>query len=227
MDGWWVWGIAMGSAAVCDGYFLARGSKPALRSASSAADDLVLVFGVVVAPGTDVVGVVALAVGVVSVVGVPGVAPGVVGAVVPPRPVPGVVGVVGVVVVGIAPGVVGVVAVIVVVTAGSVLVVPGPLLSLTSAAASTPSASVAITAIATIGAFQLVGAASRVRAAAPQLRHHSCWGSSAAPHRGQAASTGGAVLAPGIVVVGGAAMLLKSSVRVDGRSRWAGPRSKI
>ncbi len=170
-DGWGVEGISAGLSAG-DGYCLVRGSKPALRSASSADDRLVPVLGiVVVAPGADVVGLVA--VGVVRVVGVPGVvAPGVVGAVVPPGPVPDVV---GVVVVGNDPGVVGaVVVVIVLVTGGSVLVVPGPPLSLTSAAASTPSASVAITAIATIGAFQLVGAARRVRAAAPQLRHHSC-----------------------------------------------------
>ena len=110
-----------------------------------------------------------------------------------------------VVVVGIAPATVGGVATVIVVVEGAIaLVVPEPPLSLTSAAASTPSASVAITAIATIGAFQFVGAARRVRAAAPQFRHHSCAGSSGAPHNGQAASTGGPALGADVVdVVGG------------------------
>jgi hypothetical protein len=45
--------------------------------------------------------------------------------------------------------------------------------SSTSAAASTPSDNVATTAIATIGALQLEDVARRVRAAAPQRRHHS------------------------------------------------------
>ncbi len=43
-------------------------------------------------------------------------------------------------------------------------------------AASTPSDSVATTATAMIGAFQLEDVARRVRAAAPQRRHHSCSG---------------------------------------------------
>src|SRR4029077_19267891 len=155
----------------------------------------------------------------VSVVGVPGVtdAPGVPGA--PGTTAP-------VVVVGRAPGVVEVGAMTVLVTGTiALLVVFDPPLSLTSAAASTPSASVAITAIATIGAFQFVGAAKRVRAAAPQLTHHSCVGSSGAPHSGQAASTGAAALAPGVVVGGGGvtATTLKGSLRVDARSRLAGP----
>ncbi len=162
-----------------------------------------------------VVGLVAVAVGLGAVVevvgeivvGVPGVtAPGVVGAAAPLRPVAPVV----FVVVGIAPGTIGAAVVIVLVTAGTVFGVPEPPLSLMSAAASTPNASATITAIATIGAFQLVGAARRVRAAAPQLRHHSCRGSSGAPHSGQAASTGGVELTPG-VVGGGVARALKGS----------------
>ena len=92
----------------------------------------------------------------------------------------------------------GAATVIVLVTGGGVVAVLEPPLSLTSAAASTPSESTAITAIATIGALQFGGAARRVRAAAPQLRHHSCSGSSGAPHSGQAASTGGVGLAPGV-----------------------------
>ncbi len=119
-----------------------------------------------------------------------------------------------VVVVGIAPATVGGVATVIVVVEGAIaLVVPEPPLSLTSAAASTPSASAAVTAIAMIGAFQFVGAARRVRAAAPQFRHHSCAGSSGAPHNGQAASTGGPALGADVVdVVGGggvATVLLK------------------
>ena len=46
----------------------------------------------------------------------------------------------------------------------------------TSAAASTPSATARRRRSAMIGAFQLGGAARRVRAAAPQFRHHSCSG---------------------------------------------------
>ena len=48
-----------------------------------------------------------------------------------------------------------------------------PPASLTSAAASTPRASAAVTAIAVTGAFQLGVAERRVRAAAPQRRHQS------------------------------------------------------
>ena len=48
-----------------------------------------------------------------------------------------------------------------------------PPASLTRATASTPSDSVATTASAMIGAFQFEEAARRVRAAAPQRRHHS------------------------------------------------------
>src|SRR6266851_6898334 len=57
--------------------------------------------------------------------------------------------------------------------------------SLTRAAASTPSDSAIRTATAAIGGFQLGAAASRVRAAAPQRRHHSWSARNGAPHSGQ------------------------------------------
>ena len=60
--------------------------------------------------------------------------------------------------------------------------------SLTRAAASTASANAATTATATIGAFQFEEDATRVRAAAPQRRHHSWSGWSGAPHIGQESS---------------------------------------
>ena len=156
------------------------------------------VVTVVVAPPVDV------AEGEI-VVGVPGVtAPVVVGATTPPRPVAPVVDVVVVgIVPGTAPGAIGASVVTVRVTGATAVGVFELPLSFTSAAASTPSASTAIAVIATIGAFQLVGAARRVRAAAPQLRHHSCRGSSGAPHSGQAASTGGVELTPGAGTLGG------------------------
>ncbi len=188
-----------------------RGKNPALRSSSSVeGEDPVPVLVGVVAVGV-VAGVVGLAVVVVDgliVVGVPGVpgvtAPVVVGATTPPRPVAPVAPVVVVgIVLWVTPGTAGAAVVIVRVIGGGVVAVGEPPLSFTSAAASTPNASVRITAIATIGAFQLVGAARRVRAAAPQLRHHSWRGSSGAPHSGQAASTGGAGLTPGVGTVGG------------------------
>jgi hypothetical protein len=185
---------------------LVRGRKPALRRASSVeGEEPVPVVGVVaVGVGAVAVGlpvVVEVEVEGEIVVGVPGVtAPVVVGATTPPSPVAPLA---PVVVVGIAPGVRGAAVVIVRVIGGGVVAVGEPPLSLTSAAASTPRASTAIAAMAKIGAFQLVGAARRVRAAAPQLRHHSCRESSGAPHSGQAASTGGAGLAPGAGTVGG------------------------
>jgi hypothetical protein len=162
--------------------------------------------------GAVAVGVVVVAVGAPVgvevegeiVVGVPGeTAPVFVGAIAPPRPaVPVAPAVVVGIAPGIAPGTTDVAVVIVRVIGATARGAPEPPLSLTSAAASTPSASVTVTAIATIGAFQLVGAARRVRAAAPQLRHHSWRGSSGAPHSGQAASTGGAGLAPGVAAAG-------------------------
>ena len=106
--------------------------------------------------------------------------------------------------------------------------------SFTSAAASTPSASATTLASTAIGAFQLGVAASRVRAAAPQFRHHSCSGCSGAPHSGQASlagarapgSTGGSPVALGVSVPGvpagplvgcaGAAASLTSPSRVGG-----------
>jgi hypothetical protein len=81
--------------------------------------------------------------------------------------------------------------IVVVIGAGVPLAFEEPLLRSTNAAASTPRASIAIAAMIAIGVFQLVGAASRVRAAAPQCRHHSCSGFNAAPHSGQTVSTGG------------------------------------
>jgi len=184
-------------------YLLLRGTNPALRRASSLAaeDPLLVVLGGVVALGAVVGRPVVVPVagddGVI-VVGVPGLtAPVPVGAVVASGV--SVVGVPGVplapgvvatpVVLGSAPAAVGVVATVIVVVTGvtGLAVVDEPPLS----------ASAAITAIAMSGAFQFVGAASRVRAAAPQFRHHSCTGSRAAPHSGQAASTGGPALGAG------------------------------
>lgn len=88
-----------------------------------------------------------------------------------------VVGVVGVVIVGVVAVTVGVttapgVAVVMVrVVAGPSALEPPA--SFTSAAASTPRESTTTTIAIVSGAFQLGDAARRVRAAAPQLRHHS------------------------------------------------------
>jgi hypothetical protein len=90
-------------------------------------------------------------------------------------------------VVDVAPGVAVVVAaagVVTVIVTGGLVDEPEPPASLTSAAASTPRASTAITATVTAGARQLGVAARRVRAAAPQFRHQSCSESSGAPHSG-------------------------------------------
>jgi hypothetical protein len=139
-----------------------------------------LVVVVPVAPGVVVAGV------EVVFAAVPVLVPGVVvGLVVP--------GVVGVVLVG-AVAVVGVVGTVAIgaATAGvvTVVVVAGtgdePPARLTRAAASTPRASTATTTNAPIGRFQLGAGAKRVRAAAPQLKHHDCSGCSGAPHTGQA-----------------------------------------
>jgi hypothetical protein len=228
MDGLDVEDIALGRGQrlLFTAYFLVRGRNPALRSASSlAVDDPVL------APVVLVAGVVTVVVGAAApppvvlagaiVVGVPGVtaAPVLAGVVVPGVSVVGVPGVTAPVVVGIVPATVGVVVatvIVVVMGATGFAVVFEPPLRSTSAAASTPSARAATTAIVMIGAFQLVGAASRVRAAAPQCRHHSCPGSRGAPHNGQAASTGGPGLVVGVVDGGGAATVLKDFFwRVD------------
>jgi hypothetical protein len=56
----------------------------------------------------------------------------------------------------------------------------------TSAAVRTPSESATTATIPAIGARQFGVAASRVRAAAPQCRHHSCSGCSGLPQSGQA-----------------------------------------
>ena len=63
----------------------------------------------------------------------------------------------------------------------------GPVLpaSFTSAAASTPSERTTTATAPSSGARQLGDAASRVRAAAPQRRHHSCAGCSGALQSGQ------------------------------------------
>ncbi len=69
--------------------------------------------------------------------------------------------------------------------------------SFTSAAARTASARAATTATATIGAFQPGAAARRVRAAAPQCRHHSWSPASGAPHSGQASWNAGCAAGAG------------------------------
>jgi hypothetical protein len=161
---------------------------------------------VVLEPGVALLGVVspfgvAAAPGVVLVPDVarPAVLVGAVlvrGAVTPPLP--------GTVV--LAPGCVAV-AVVAVVACGGIVAAPGAVAglvaagatavgcerdvelspaSLTSAAASTPSARAATVAITARGRRQLGAAARRVRAAAPQRRHHSCCGRRNAPHRGHA-----------------------------------------
>ena len=134
---------------------------------------LVLAGVEVVFPGAGVVGVVLWGVVGVVVVGVE-LAGGTMGVLV----TVGVVGVVG-------ERAAGDVVVMVVVVGG----LPGPEspASFTSAAASTPSESTATTIAPSSGAFQAGDAASRVRAAAPQRRHHSCSACSGAPHKGQVA----------------------------------------
>jgi hypothetical protein len=124
----------------------------------------------VLAPGELPVGAVGVPVRPGVAVLAPGVAaPGAVGVLAP-----------GVVVLGaLVPGVavVGVTAagLVTVLVAGVVVVSKLPA-SFSRAAVSTPSDSAATTAIAIIGAFQLEDVARRVRAAAPQRRHHSCSG---------------------------------------------------
>ena len=86
--------------------------------------------------------------------------------------------------------------IVTVVVAGPAFVVEPPA-SDTSAAASTPSDSTATVATATIGVVQRGDAASRVRAAPPQLRHQSCSGASGAPHSGQASATLACSAGPG------------------------------
>jgi hypothetical protein len=178
------------------GYGAAVFFAPGLSSFSSVARSFGLspvLVPVLVSPGVVVV---AAPLGVTA----PGV---VLGTVTPPLGVvvtPVVVVTPGTVAVGVVavPGATAVVGVTGVLAAGAATVVvvvgaaldPEPPASLTSAAASTPSASTAITAIAAIGPFQLGVAASRVRAAAPQRRHQSWSGFSGAPHNGQASGPG-------------------------------------
>jgi protein-disulfide isomerase len=129
---------------------------------------LLVAFGVLAA-GVVAVGVLAPGVPVVGVL----VAPGVV-----------VAGVPGAVVAGVPGAVVAALSVTGVLATGAVLstVVATveselePPLSFTSAAASTPSESAATLASTAIGTLQLGVAARRVRAAAPQFKHHSCSG---------------------------------------------------
>jgi len=144
-----------------------------------------LVLAVPPTPGVVVLGVEV----VFAAVPAPGV---VVEPVVPSTVPPLVVGVVeGVVaVVGVA-AVVGVDAAAGVVT---VVVVAGtgaePPARSTKAAASTPRASTTTTANTPIGCFQPGAGARRVRAAAPQLKHHDCSGCRGAPHTGHASPLG-------------------------------------
>jgi hypothetical protein len=133
--------------------------------------------GVSSRPGVFVVGLlVAFGVLAAGVVAVGVLAPGV--------PVVGVVVAPGVVVAGVPGAVVAALGVTGVLATGAVLstVVATveselePPLSFTSAAASTPSESAATLASTAIGTLQLGVAARRVRAAAPQFKHHSCSG---------------------------------------------------
>jgi hypothetical protein len=106
-------------------------------------------------------------------------------------------------------GVTAVGVLVTVVTAGLVVECAEPPASVTSAAASTPIESMARTAIARIGAFHAGDAAKRVRAAAPQCRHHSCSGLSGVPHSGHVSPMEGEGAAvPG---GGGAATLTRLS----------------
>lgn len=100
-----------------------------------------------------------------------------------------------------------------VVAAAGVVTVTGvigsePAASLTREAAMTAIESTATTAIATIGAFHPLAAASRVRAAAPHRRHHSCSGPSGALHSGQVSPAGSGAITPeglGVPLAGGEA----------------------
>ena len=138
-------------------------------------------------PVSGVAGLGALLVGVV--VGVVVVAVGVVVVVVDGVVAPGVV---GVVLVGtVAGGTLAAGALVSVVVRGVALEPESPA-SLTSEAARTPRESTATTSAPTSGARQLGDPARRVRAAAPQCRHHSWCGCRGVPQSGQA-SRGAAV----------------------------------
>jgi hypothetical protein len=158
------------------------------------------VFPGVVTPGVELRG----AVFGVLVVGVepPGTGTGVV-----------TVGVVGTIAEGVAAA-----AVVTVLVVGGA---PGPEspASFTSAAASTPSESTATAIAPSRGAFQFGDAARRVRAAAPQRRHHSCSGCSGAPHRGHVSPGARAGLPGAPVALGlsaGAAVVLTCSALPGG-----------
>jgi hypothetical protein len=66
------------------------------------------------------------------------------------------------------------------------VIVPGPPASWTKAAVRTPRPSTIASPTPISGVRQLGVEASRVRAAAPQRRHHSCLAPSGDPHNGQA-----------------------------------------
>jgi hypothetical protein len=103
-----------------------------------------------------------------------------------------------------------VVTVVVVATAG----VPEPVARLTSAAASTPSDSATTTASAAVRPLQLGDAARRVRAAAPQRRHHSWSGCNGAPHSGHGSPDGGDIAC--VPAVGGDVATLTSPTPAGG-----------
>jgi uncharacterized membrane protein YgcG len=82
--------------------------------------------------------------------------------------------------------------------------------SFTSDAANTPTDSAISTAAVVVRPFQLGAAASRVRAAAPQFRHHSWSGCSGARHRGQPSPAGGGLGCGGLCCGGLATLTLLS-----------------
>jgi hypothetical protein len=87
----------------------------------------------------------------------------------------------------------------------------------TSAAVSPPRASTIVSPSAASGARQLGIAARRVRAAPPQLRHHSCSDPSGAPHSGQLSPAGVGAPAAAAGETGGAAVTLtRPRCRTDG-----------
>jgi hypothetical protein len=88
---------------------------------------------------------------------------------------PGVV-VAGPVAAGVVVGAVAAAGAVATVVVAELRLVPSLPASLTRAAASTPNDSAVTTATTMIGVFQLGDAERRVRAAAPQRRHHSCSG---------------------------------------------------
>jgi len=90
---------------------------------------------------------------------------------------------------------------------------PEPPARVTSAAASTPSESAARTVSVRTAGFQEGDAAKRVRAAAPQCKHHSCSRWSGAPHSGHVSPAGDAAAV--VACEGGVATLTRLG-RKDG-----------